>query len=66
MSSRIHSTITDVPFHPRGEGLAHNWQCMGCRAIRWTTAGSKGVGAHKRCALCVAARIQRAADAGRA
>ena len=38
-----------------GGGLAMRWKCMGCNQIR-DILGSRGAGARKVCAVCVAKR----------
>ena len=39
-----------------GGGLAMRWKCMGCNQVR-DILGSRGVGARKVCAVCVAKRL---------
>lgn len=41
------------PMRPPGVGMAHNWQCFGCKQVRFSTLGARGVGLRKRCAQCV-------------
>ena len=53
-SADNHNQPRDVGFRPAGIGSAHTWRCMGCGVSRSTTAGSKGAGVKKRCAVCVA------------
>lgn len=44
------------PMRPPGVGMAHNWQCFGCKQVRFSTLGARGVGLRKRCAHCVGAK----------
>lgn len=56
MSSGINSQHTDAPWKPRGIGQGVTWRCMGCQQHRYSTEGSRGKGALKRCKHCVAAK----------
>ncbi len=41
------------PMRPPGVGMAHQWECWGCKQKRFSTLGARGVGLRKRCAQCV-------------
>lgn len=56
MNSEYRKQPMSYPMRPPGVGMAHNWQCMGCGQVRFTTLGSKGVGLRRRCAKCVEAK----------
>ena len=56
MTSGINSQHTDAPWKPRGLGHSVTWRCGGCHQNRSTTAGSRGKGVMKRCAVCVASK----------
>lgn len=59
MASGINSQQTDAPWKPRGIGHGVTWRCMGCNQHRYSTLGSKGKGALKRCSVCVAAKVAK-------